>query len=54
MWTMGLLFGHIWEISTHKKDMTADEIDNATGEQMEKNKQITSLHFWYRILNSVL
>jgi hypothetical protein len=37
---MGLLFGHIWGIATHKKDMTAYEIDRATEEQMEKNKQI--------------
>lgn len=25
-------FGHIWEIATHKKDMTADEIDRAAKE----------------------
>ncbi len=35
-------FGHIWEIATHKKDMTADGIDRANEEQMEKNKQIAS------------
>jgi hypothetical protein len=26
---MGLLFGHMWEIASHKKDMTADEINCA-------------------------
>jgi uncharacterized glyoxalase superfamily protein PhnB len=25
-------FGHIWEIATHKKDMTTDEIDSAAKE----------------------
>lgn len=34
-------FGHIWEIATHKKDLTRDEIDKAAKEsfeQMTKNK----------------
>jgi hypothetical protein len=39
---MGLLFGHILETATHKKDMTADGIDRANEEQIEKNKQIAS------------
>ena len=28
-------FGHIWEIATHKKDMTKDEIDKAAEEFFE-------------------
>ena len=36
---MGLLFGHIWEIATHKKDMTADAIDRANEEQIEKTSK---------------
>jgi uncharacterized glyoxalase superfamily protein PhnB len=34
-------FGHIWEIATHKKDMTTDELDKSAVEffeQMAKNK----------------
>lgn len=30
------LFGHIWEIATHKNDMTADEIDRAAKEFFEQ------------------
>lgn len=29
-------FGHIWEIATHKKDMTTDEIDRAAKEFFEQ------------------
>ncbi len=29
-------FGHIWEIATHKKDMTKDEIDKAAIEFFEQ------------------
>ncbi len=42
---MGLLFGHIREIATHKKVMNADEIDSASEEQMEISKQIIGQHF---------
>lgn len=37
-----VVFGHIWEIAAHRKDMTADELDRATEGQMEENKQIAS------------
>jgi PhnB protein len=30
-------FGHIWEIATHKKDMTKDELDKAAKEFFEQN-----------------
>jgi hypothetical protein len=29
-------FGHIWEIATHKKDLTSDEIDRAGKEFFEQ------------------
>lgn len=38
---MSLLFSHVWEIATPKKDIPADEIDRAKEDQMEKNNQIT-------------